>query len=213
MDYSALRALIDHFESYEKETGLTDLSSFAIWLNRRLQPRPPEEDIPPVNRYGDYNGQLAHAVVMLYLHAKHYIKTALADLPLKGLHDFTFLATLTEARDLRKSDLIEQNMLEFPSGMEVIRRLQRHDLIYDFPDPNDARSRRVALTATGREVFQQALLQMIKATAIVGGTLSTEEKISLLTTLHKLLEFHRPIWKEAHGEPLEEIMEKYLSAE
>lgn len=226
MNYNTLRKLIDHFEAFEKETGQGDLPAFALWLQDRYpgreavpvrpageQAEKKEHAVATYNRYGDYNGQIAHAVGTLYQHARHYIKTALQDLPLKGLHDFTFLATLTETPDMRKSDLIARNMLEFSPGMEVIRRLLRRSLIEDYEDPEDARSRRVRLSPEGRQVFLSALGQMIRATEIVGGNLSKEEKVQFLVIARKLLHFHQPIWEHDLGRPLAEIREKYLEAE
>lgn len=210
MDYDTLRRLIDHFEAFERETGQEDLAAFSIYLQHQYKDGPVADKIDPYNRFGDYNGQLAHAVGTLYQHARHYIKTALSDLPLKGLHDFTFLATLLEMGDQRKTDLIATNMMEYSPGMEVIRRLLRHDLIADFDDPEDARSKRVRITPEGRSVFQQALRQMMLATRIVGGNLTEEEKILFLSISKKLLNFHRPIWDEEHGQPLEDIVEKHF---
>ncbi len=210
MNYDTLRTLLDHFEAFERETGQQDMAAFALWLQHKYIPPSGKKDISPYNRYGDYNGQIAHAVGVLWQHARHYIKTALKDLPLKGLHDFTFLAGLVELGDQRKSQLIAMNMLGYSPGMEVIRRLLRHGLIEDFDDPEDARSKRVRITRKGQMIFHQALQRMVQATRIVGGNLSEEEKIQFLAVAKKLLHFHRSIWEEDLGTPLEDIANKYL---
>jgi len=210
MNYDTLRILIDHFETFERETGQQDMAAFSAWLQHKYSPPSGKKEVAPYNRYGDYNGQIAHAVGVLWQHARHYIKTALEDLPLKGLHDFTFLAGLAELGEQRKSQLIAMNMLDYSPGMEVIRRLLRHDLIEDFDDPEDARSKRVRITKKGRAVFGQALQRMMQATYIVGGNLSEKEKIQFLAVAKKLLHFHRSIWEEDLGAPLEDITDKYL---
>ncbi len=211
MNYDTLHRLIEHLETFEQETGRSDLLAFSRWLQQKCRENELASDaVPRFNRYGDYNGQIAHAVGVLYQHARHYIKTALKDLPLNGLHDFTSLAALLEQGDQRKSDLIAMNMLEFSPAMEVIRRLLRRGLIEDYDDPDDARSKRVRITERGRTVFQAAMGRMIEATRIVGGNLSEEEKQQLLVITGKLLHFHRAIWENDLGTPLVAIREKYL---
>lgn len=208
MNYQSLHRLLHFWESFEQETGRDDLSSFAHWLHRQ---HIREETSLPANRsQEDTADQIAQAVGGLYQHARHYIKTALRDVPLKGLFDFTFLATLEEAGDLRKSDLITANLIEFSPGMEVIRRLLRYGLIEDFDDPDDARSRRVRITAKGKEVFYQALPPMQQVTRLITGNLDQEERLQFLMLAQKLLHFHRPIWEQDLGSPLEDIIGRYL---
>lgn len=213
MSYELLKQVVGLLEDFELETGKNDLSSFSTWLFQRQQSDAEEEEIPPT-RWDDYaanaDAHIAMSIGGLNAHAKHYIKTALKDTELKGLHDFTFLATLVSAGDLRKTDLIATNMLEFSPGMEVIRRLLRNGFIEDYDNPEDGRSRRVSITEKGKKVFEQALLQMEKVNRIVAGNLSAAEKQAVLNKLRKLLVFHQPIWDNEYGEDLEKIMERHI---
>jgi DNA-binding MarR family transcriptional regulator len=210
MKYKALRHLIDLFEEFEQESGKEDIASFAAWLFTNQQHHSPE-------RYenGEYGyswsmeSEIAYGVGALNTHAKHYIKTALKDSPLVGLHDFTFLATLVEEKSLRKTEIIEKNMMDLSPGMEVVRRLLRNGLIEDFQDPEDGRSKRIRLTEAGEEVFKAVLKNMHQVSRIVSGNLTQEEKATLIPLLQKLLNFHRPIWENDYGAPLEMIIKRH----
>jgi DNA-binding MarR family transcriptional regulator len=210
MKFQTVKDLLGQLEKFEQETGLEDLESFSGWLvaqHNGAKPYLPtkwDNDYPP-----DEDGRLAMSVSILNQHAKHYIKTALKDTPLKGLFDFTFLAGLLET-DQRKSDLINLGLLEFSPGMEVIRRLIRNGLIEDFEDPTDGRSRRVRITALGLTVFQHALTEFSKVKLIVAGNLKSEEKRTMIAYLSKLIHFHQPIWDQDLGTDLEVILDKYL---
>lgn len=208
MNYDTLQKVILHLREYEEETGLTDIKNFGGWLVERYA----DQDIPKPSQdryHRDIDSVLAMNIGVLFQHAKHYIKTALKDTPLKGIFDFMFLATLIDKGDLRKSDLINFNMAEFSPGMEVIRRLIRNGLIRDYDDPEDGRSRKVRITGGGRSVFQKALGRMRNVNQIVVGNLSETEKYKVLAITQKLVHFHQPIWSEDMGKPLEDIIEKY----
>lgn len=210
MTYDLLKEVIGLLEVFEQETEQHDLTAFSNWLYQR-QNDVEEEEIPRT-RWDEYppnlDAHIAMSIGGLNAHAKHYIKTGLKNTELKGLHDFTFLATLVDQGDLRKTDLIALNMMEFSPGMEVIRRLLRNGFIADYENPEDGRSRRVSITADGKAVFEKAMEQMHKVNKIVAGNLSDAEKHGLLLKMRKLIAFHQPIWDNEYGEDLEKIMEK-----
>lgn len=182
------------------------MADFALWLNSRYER--PRTGMPNTS----LDDEMAIGLGKLYKHARHYVKTALANTPLKGGDDFAFLATLQETGDLRKSELIRYNFIEFSPGMEVIRRLIRRGLIEDYDDPEDGRSKKVRVTAKGRAAFMESLSEMAKASKIISGGLAAEEKGQFLHLARKLLHFHQPIWENDQGTQLDEIMEKYTEA-
>lgn len=206
MTYALLESLLKELKKYEAEKGLPDLSEFSAWLYEQQHPEPAQEGINGASRrQHELDEALAAQLVELYQHARHYIKTALRDTPLKGIFDYSFLLTLEEMGDLRKSDLIHYNTVEFSPGMEVIRRLLRNELIQDYDDPTDGRSKKVRLTADGLEVLQQVRPQMSLVFQILSGNLSMREKRQTLSGLRKLNNFHHPVWEQQHGEELHVI--------
>jgi DNA-binding MarR family transcriptional regulator len=207
MKYQLLHELIDFYEKYEQEGGSDHINDFAFWLNTMLN----KEAVKDAAIEHQSNESIARSLGMLYKHARHYVKTALADSQLIGGVDFAFLGTLYEQGDLRKSELIKLNLSEFSPGMEVIRRLLRKSLITDYDDPDDGRSKKVKLTEEGQRCLEQAFSNMTKASIIINGPLTQEEKTYFIHLARKLLNFHQPIWDNDQSSPLEDIQEKYLS--
>jgi DNA-binding MarR family transcriptional regulator len=181
----------------------------VLWLFEQYFGENPKQGQPDIEFYGSVDDQLAYSIGTLFKHAKHYMKTALKDTALKNDSDFAYLASLQNYPDLKKSELIELNLQEFSSGMEVIRRLIKQGFIEDYDDPNDGRSKRVRITEEGKNQFQIALKSMQDVSTIIGGPLSNKEKAKLLGPLNILLRFHRPIWKEEHGDNLKDIINKH----
>ena len=210
MQYDNLHKLIDFFQAYEEATGRTDMPGFADWLYMQNKAEKGRQDELLPEDHPHFEGQLGMAVGMLYQHAKHYFKTAMKGTRLVSMFDFSFLATLMQEGDLRKSDLVQMNMIEFSPGMEVIRRLLRKGLIEEFPDPEDGRSKRVRMTAAGRAEFLLISERTRHISRIISGNLSLEEKRLVIPILMKLMKFHEPIFQEAHGAPLETIIEQFV---
>ncbi|NRB63578.1 MAG: winged helix DNA-binding protein [Saprospiraceae bacterium] len=206
MNYSLLEDLIDVLKQYEEENGSANLSEFSAWLFEQQHQKAADADLqgsPYIHH--ELNESIMQQLVDIYQHARHYIKTALKSTPLKGIFDFSFLTSLDELGDLRKSDLIHYNTVEFSPGMEVIRRLIRNGLIEDYDDPNDGRSKKVRLTINGKKTLEQVKPTMSKVYHIVAGNLSLREKRNTLSGIRKLTHFHQPIWEQQHGEDLDKI--------
>lgn len=215
MKYKVAKTLLDHLEEFEAQTGHNDLPAFSVWLSERLSKTEmnnianPEPDTNA--HYNSHDGLLASGIGTISQYTKHYFKTALKNSPLVSIHDFIFLLTLKEKGDMRKKEIIDYNYLEFSPGMEVIRRLLRKDLIEEYDDPNDKRSKRVRIKEAGEDILRMATIEINQAHQIIGGNLSKQEKLQFINLLQKLVHFHHPIWHDDFGEHLQSIREKYLN--
>lgn len=213
--YQLAKALIEELEAYESEVGQGDasLASFTNWLNRRhgshTVAKWPEE-LNKAHKQYDSGVVLSIILTLLFRSAKHYIKKVLEGSPLSTMDEFAFLATLSHGNSMTKSELIQKNLLEFTSGIEIIKRLKKNGYIEEFPDPEDGRSKRVQISSSGKAVFFQLLEPMEVASTIVAGDLSEEEKAVILPILIRLSDFHSVIHMQDKKSDLATIVEKYL---
>ncbi len=153
---------------------------------------------------------LTMLITYLFRYAKHYAKKALDGSPLSTLDDFTFLLTLNTQGNMTKSELAGRHLLEVTSGGEILKRLEKQGYVTSFADPNDGRSRQVAITNEGRDILGRLMEQMGMVAHIVAGNLTSQEISRLLPVLMKLDTFHSDIHREDKKADLREITEKYL---
>lgn len=216
--YQLLQALLPYVAQYEEATASDQqqLNHFASWLYRQqqfpglAQSPVPDEDALEEAHAPQAETALTMLISFLYRHAKHYAKKALEDTPLSTMDDFTFLATLSYQDSLTKSELIQQHLLEITSGIEIIKRLSKQDLVESFADPRDRRSKRVRITPQGREVLAKSMEVMDQVAHIMAGELSIEERARLLPTLFQLNDFHAIVYQQDKKATLEEVESKYL---
>ena len=109
---------------------------------------------------------------------------------------------------MTKIQLIEKNVHEKPTGLEVIKRLLKHGLADERNDENDKRSKRVFLTDKGKALFFATIEQMNKVALIVSGNLTADEKKQLHTLLKKLQDFHDPIYLSNKEISIDQLVEK-----
>jgi DNA-binding MarR family transcriptional regulator len=97
---------------------------------------------------------------------------------------------------LTKMELIQKNVMEKTTGLEIIKRLIQYGFVEQFDDPDDKRSQRVTLTVAGREEIFRLLPTMEKVGDKVKGNLNDIETKELLFLLKKLDQFHFKEWEE-----------------
>ena len=206
--YELIKQLIGLIEEFVKDRMDKDIhiKSFSNWLSRRL------DETISIEEY-DITGHSIEAEIAAHIgrmsrFSNSYIKAALIDLPFATDMDFAFTAILHGAGPIGKTDLIRKMAYEKSSGMEVIKRLLKNDIIEQFPNPNDKRGKLLRLTTYGEENVIKAYAKAHKAAKTVSGCLTKSEQISLLRTLKKLDEFHLQIYLEEHKD-LNVIIEKY----
>ena len=194
-----LVTLVEEFEQNHTDKNNLSLENFSGFLNSKLptQNSAAEVDI----RFGKQEletqqmaYQLDNNITRLFIYmsryAKSYIKKALVNTSLASAEDFTSLAILFTHQSLSKTELIHLNLLEKTSGTEVINRLLLHGLVTQWVDPNDKRSKRIAITQKGKEFLYPVFEDMNHVGKMITGKLSLAEKNTLQYLLQQLEDFH-----------------------
>lgn len=212
-----IKELLDHVEAYKLEVGNTDIKEFSIYLKDKVLIGKPNVrnlafDKNNFQQYKTYpEVEFSTLLTSLYRFARHYVKKAFIKTSIKTIDEFGFLATLLKEKSLLKNELIQKHLLEISSGSEIIKRLMRHELIYEYPDVKDKRAKRVSLTEKGIGEVMIAFEDMHKVSEIVIGNLKKEELNEALSVFNKLNFFHLHIHEEDKHSSLVNLHDKYVS--
>jgi MarR family transcriptional regulator, lower aerobic nicotinate degradation pathway regulator len=212
MDYDLLIDLVQALKNYQltsTEAAKANLESFSNWLAKTVKKEPVQvEPNPFTTSENEINVEIARLVIGMSRYAKALIKKAIVDYDELIGEDFTYLYSLIDVESLTKTELIEKNVHEKATGLEIIKRLINHQLIEEKQDVTDKRSKRVWLTEKGRQLCFKSFEQLNKVSAIVTGNLLQDEKLTLLHVLQKLRDFHDPIFLHEKDKSLEELLKK-----
>ena len=145
---------------------------------------------------------------LLFRYAKMYSRKALKDSGIKTVDEFALLITLLTHNGISKQELINGQVLEKTSGIEIINRLIRQGYIQQFAGAKDRRSKLLKITEEGYAELMQILPRMNMVSKIVAGNLSTSEQNLLSYLMRKLDHFHNEIFLNEKESELEDILHK-----
>ncbi|MBL7789084.1 MAG: MarR family transcriptional regulator [Chitinophagales bacterium] len=197
---------------YQKEENLGhNLSDFAYWILDK-ENRSSCIDVSSSNNSletNDIEEEISRLLVLMYRYAKGHLKTYLAEFSELNQEDFTYLYALKRAGSLTKTQLIERNVHDRTTGLEVIRRLVKNGLIHEHEDEHDKRSVRIELTKKGEMAFIEIKSITRKVAKLITGKLTAKEKQKMYELLKKLDVFHQPLYLSKTKLELDFVLEKY----
>ncbi len=196
--------LIEELDNFENQ-GLggkdIQLSDFLAYLNNKnegLEFKGREiggGENPEFTQAGEtVDTEIARLLVILYRYAKGHLKKLTRESIIQTPEELSFLLVLMSFPSLTKTELIIKNVMEKTSGIEVIKRLLKKDLVIQFNDPNDKRSQQVKITEMGKHELFKLLPSMQGVSTLISGNLSDSEKSNLRYLLKKLDLFHHEIY-------------------
>lgn len=180
--------LVNTYAELEAEFPNLSVEDFCVkYLANRVQPE----------KYGSVvNGQLAALIGKMSSFASLYSKKALQNVGVNNTDDWIYLITLHSMGNPKKSELIYEMVSEFPSGIDVIKRLTASKLVEEYPDEEDRRSKRLRITPQGQEVLTNSFPYMMKVGEMAFSTMTDGEKVLLLNVLKRLDNFHTSHYKD-----------------
>lgn len=205
---------LDHFQKQQPNNHQT-LEEFRLYLNEKAYHKENPKNLSEKFDLDVFNfeNEIAKQVIMLGRYSKHLIKKALENHSDLVNEDFTYLFRLMDYPSLTKMQLIEKNAHEKQSGIEIIKRLVRNELIVESPDPDDKRSTRISVSQKGKTVFFESMKDITIVSKIMCGKLTLAEKENLLEYLKKLNTFHQTIYTNMKNDEPVEILKLVENAE
>lgn len=207
MNYSLLLKVIENLEEFSNKSNSDSLEDFRYWLNEKAYQRenPTQLFQKQHHEVFDLENEICKQVILLGRFSKQMIRRGLSSFPMLANEEFTYLYRLMDYDSLTKMQLVEKNAHEKQTGMEIIKRLIKYNLIEEFQDKNDKRTKRLKVTDSGKEIFKQSVRDVTFTSRILSAKLSEKEKENLLLTLKKLNEFHFTIYHEHKDADINEI--------
>lgn len=217
--YEVLRQVLEKFDAYEQELSDNELSlaGFSAYLSggassRAIRVMGGDREPEITQRGNNPETSIAILVAHMYRYAKLYGKKALQNTPLRSIDDFSYLIVLITFESLTKKELIQKNVHEKTTGIEIINRLLKMGLVKQTDNETDKRSRRITITPEGKAAIYGALGNLGKVSRIVSGNLTGEEKKTLTDILVKLDHFHHDIYTCEKELDLDKIIRKRLDS-
>jgi DNA-binding MarR family transcriptional regulator len=120
------------------------------------------------------------------------------DLPLR---EWRVLAAVAEAEQLSASDLVESSPLDKASVSRAVATLTKRGLISSRRDPDDRRVRVLALTASGRRVYERVAPLSAERHGALLAVLTRSEQRTLEQLLDRLNSRAEELLAESSSEP------------
>ncbi|MDR6562186.1 MULTISPECIES: MarR family winged helix-turn-helix transcriptional regulator [unclassified Arcicella] len=188
--FELLKLLITKVEKYyDNEETSKSLDAFLIWLiidNNR-----DSISFDKLHDKTDVENNIEMLNSLLHRYAKMYSKLVLGYSTNLSLEEFSFLSRLLSLKSCTKSELIDIMVYEKSTGLEIIKRLIKANLISEESNQSDKRSKQINLTDTGKKKLSKAFSQMKMVSIELTSILDIAERSTLYHILLKLVKYHR----------------------
>src|SRR6202022_4300542 len=121
------------------------------------------------------------------------------------VEEFGMLLTIQQEKNPRKTDIIYANLFELSSGTDMLNRLKKRNLIKEYDDEDDKRSKRIELTPAGEKAIELATMRMRKVAGMMTNDLSQDDKQLCIQLLKNIEIKFSGFWQLHKGRPFDEV--------
>ncbi|HTD99435.1 MAG TPA: MarR family winged helix-turn-helix transcriptional regulator [Mucilaginibacter sp.] len=139
-----------------------------------------------------------------------YANSALEETGLNQVEEFGMLLTIQQEGSPRKTDIIYANLFELSSGTDMLNRLKKRNLVKEYDDQDDKRSKRVELTPAGLKAIELCMMRMRKVASMMTKELSEDDKQLCIQLLKNIEIKFSKVWQQHKGKPFDEVYENVM---
>ena len=217
--YSNLKQLIDLWEEYEDHSTQVGLLEFAEWLTGKVAEKPVKSEkstyirfsTPPViydqtlRNLDDETLFLEYISRIARFH-EFYTRKFLEGLPVNSRLEYQFLQTVNLLQKAKKTDLINLLLVEYTTGMDIIKRLINNGLLIETQNENDKRVKLLELTEEGKKLLSVAEKRLKEERQMFLECISMNKWKKTMPYLKELSEFHNSIYIHHNNKPYGELL-------
>src|ERR1700682_536697 len=190
MKKSSAIPLLEKWETFSSENPQKDIYAFAGWLLASKQEDTQNKDRGASAEDQGNASKVAVLITRLQKYLGLYIKPAISQLGFNREHEYNFLYQVSRMDKPTKNNLSKENMVEFSTGRDVIRRLIDRKLVVEKPDPADKRAMLLTLTSLGKKTLEKSYELMSGSFTDYLGDMSMKEQSQMIALLTKMINYH-----------------------
>jgi DNA-binding MarR family transcriptional regulator len=153
------------------------------------------------------SSMLAKLIGRLMRLNSYYANLALREIGIGGLDEFTYLLTIKQLNQPRKTEVIHLNFHELSSGLLIIDRLKNKNLLVEDVDETDKRSKLLKLTQDGENKLNEAQIQLGKVSSMFYNTVPEKDITSCINLLSPIELIYSGLWQRHKGKTFDEVYE------
>lgn len=217
--YKTIQRLITYWEEFEENNSNVTIQDFGQWLVQNSDKETSDNDIssfrdidldlPVYLKYEQSLDQENHLLDLISrisrLH-EFYIRKFLTNLPINTRLEFVFLYTIDIIGSAKKTEVINVHLVEFTTGMDIIKRLLSQGLIVESLNEADKRSKLVHTTEAGKAVLNKSLRQMDAEKEMFLACINSNKWKKIMSTLEELNSFHNSIYLKHNSKNAAELI-------
>jgi len=187
MKNSSVIPLLEAWERFATENPQKDLYAFAYWILAEKQ----ERDVSAATSTGSEarSARTAIQITRLQKYLSLCIRPSVKALGFTKEHEYNFLYQISRMNKPNKNDLSKENMVEFSTGRDVIRRLVEKQMVTEKPDPDDKRASILRITVKGRKTLEKSFRLITGQFTDFLGDLSAGEQEQLSGLLTRVIRY------------------------
>jgi DNA-binding MarR family transcriptional regulator len=139
--------------------------------------------------YSTANSEATYLIWRLSKFIKRYTKPLFSELGINNQDEFAILAHIDYLKESPKKKIVEDNLIDMSSGIDMIGRLVNRDLLQERPNPTDKREKLISLTPSGAKLLQDVYIGFQSIPDVLVD-MSDEQKTFLVERLKRLDDYH-----------------------
>lgn len=200
--FKDLSELVEKFKIANVELRYTDdILGFKKWIAEEYGAEQFQTTVVEPDWEGKAQGRTPESVISTLLvhmnrYAERYSDAAIMNSDFSTQDDFIYLINLKSFGHMTKSELITKNIHEESKGIQVIKRLEARGWIEHVEPLLGDLTDVVFISEKGDMALKAQMDQIRKATSMVAGDLTHDERIELIKILTKLELFHQSVFRK-----------------
>ncbi len=205
--YSEIKKLIDLWEEYEEVAERSSIHDFAEWIlmqdkrsyNTSRQKRYLSGSLlfPEYTKYLKNQSQKSKILDMIARISRFhdfYLRKFLNDLPINTRLEYLFLYSVDVLGQVRKTDIIHLQLVEFTTGMDIIKRLINQGFLDEFPNTSDKRTRLLGITESGKILLKNATKKLQEEIDMFLSGIDENKWKKIIPVLEEIHDFHNEVY-------------------
>jgi DNA-binding MarR family transcriptional regulator len=158
-----------------------------------------EKEMDAVELYDDCNNRfdLSRTMNQLSRLWMHFTQVAIRPFDVSNFEEFVFLYTVDAVKQIRKKDLIYMHFIEISSGLLIIDRLIKKEMLKETVHEKDKRAKLLTITQKGQNVLQQSRLALDKVAEEMYGQMPNDDMLLCTKLLSLPLKRNAERWHQS----------------